>query len=323
MNEKQKLLFGGVFATHTEWNENGEVVERDEFHMRVYWDLWNSGAMMKLKGAKLHVLLSIAMHADKNAECFPGVRYLATILPYNKNAISEAIKELIELGFLVRDQKRKEGGKFDHNNYKIKYSSPRPENRDTVETEENQEVEPCPENTDTVKTGSRKTGSRKKGLKKDLSSKKDPSKRKIDDDAPPISNPWDEDFQYKTFREMFVNQGAADIKKHDEHYPKFLDAINHVGYGQLIVAAEKYIQVEDKQSQIVLFLSGHYNQYIQKDKPVSKKKRKAVKLPKVMDAQDEINKGAQESAVALQARYDDIEVTMRKLRGGETVHVGE
>jgi hypothetical protein len=310
MSKKQKLLFGGVFATHTEWNENGEVVERDEFHMRLYWDLWHSGAMMNLKGAKLHVLLTIAMHADKNAKGFPSVRRLQSLLPYNKNAINTAIKELIELGYLERTQERGENGLFAHNIYKIKYTSPCTEKQDTVKTEENQEVEPCTENTDTEKTVDRKTVDRKSGLKEDLElGKKDPSlKKDIDDDAERIPDKWESDSLYIAFRDVFVKAGASDIKKHDEHYQKFLDSVDKIGFGKLIQAAEECVQKEKKAAQIVLFLSGQYNQYIHRDKPASNK-RKARTTGKPVSLQqkimDRIDKAKQETAAGFEDMTDE------------------
>lgn len=183
--EKQKLIFGGVFATHTEMDEYGNVIQRDDFHTRVYWHLWESGAMMKLKGAKLHVLMTIIMHADKRGEGFPSIRRMAEILPYNKDAINKAINELIELDFLERDQKRSGKGTFDHNTYRIKCNVPCPEKVDTEESEENKSVEPCPE-----KTATEKTGDGKSRLKKDLGFKKD---------LPKVSKVYDFELAKKTW----------------------------------------------------------------------------------------------------------------------------
>lgn len=188
---KKRLILGGVFATHTEMDENGNVTQRDEFHTRLYWDLWHSGAMMKLKGARLHVLLTIAQHADRNGKGFPGVRRLAELLPYNKDAINKAIKDLIKLGFLEREQQRGYKGKFGNNHYKIKYTIqtdtetselPCTGNTDADRKLDNQGISPCTGNTDTVKTGDGKPGH-----KKDISFKKDNNKQEdvvVEDGAP-------------------------------------------------------------------------------------------------------------------------------------------
>lgn len=165
---EKKLLFGGIFETHQEWDEFGNVIQREEFYLRLYWNLWHSGMMKQLKGARFHVLMTIAMHANKNAECFPSVRQMEKLLPYNKNAINKAINDLIDLGLLEREQQRAESGKFNHNTYKIKYQAPCPQKIDTVESEENKDISPCPQNTDTVKPVDRKSG-----LKEELSFKKD------------------------------------------------------------------------------------------------------------------------------------------------------
>ena len=175
---KQKQIFGGVFSTHTEFDAEGNVVERDEFHVRIYWELWNSGTMKKLKGAKFHVLMTIAMHVDRNAQGFPSIRRLASLLPYNKDAINKAINELIEMGLLERNQIRSEKGKFDHNTYKIKYHALDIEAKKQGKCEINKELSPCPENTATDKTGDGKTGNGKSRLKKELDFKKDPSSKK-------------------------------------------------------------------------------------------------------------------------------------------------
>lgn len=177
---KTKLILGGVFATHTEMDSEGNVTQRDEFHTRLYWDLWHSGAMLKLKGARLHVLLTIAQHADKNGEGFPSIERMASMLPYNKNAINKAIQDLIELGFLQRKQKRKEKGKFGKNHYTIEYTAPKakpphPQKGDTDKKPENKGFSPYPKNTDTVKTVDRKQGSKEDtSLKKEQQQTKQP-----------------------------------------------------------------------------------------------------------------------------------------------------
>jgi anti-sigma28 factor (negative regulator of flagellin synthesis) len=117
-----------------------------------------------------------------------------------------------------------------------------------------------------------------------------------DDDASRVPDKWELDSKYIAFREIFTKTGASDIKKHDEHYQKFVDASNSIGFGKLIQAAEECVRIEGKQAQIVYFLSGQYNQYIQKDKPASnKRKAKVTKMPvSIALAQQETATGVEE-----------------------------
>jgi hypothetical protein len=123
----------------------------------------------------------------------------------------------------------------------------------------------------------------------------------IDDDAERIPEKWESDSKYIAFREIFVETGADDIKKPSDHYQKFLDAITKTGFVKLIAAAEKYIEKEREEAQIVLFLSGLYNQYLPKEnKPASKKRTRVAQMPisfqQQKAVQNEINKASQESA---------------------------
>jgi hypothetical protein len=127
-----------------------------------------------------------------------------------------------------------------------------------------------------------------------------------DDDASRVPDKWELDSKYIAFREVFTEIGADDIRLHTDHYQKFLDAIEKIGFVKLLEAAEKYIKKERKAAQIVLFLSGQYNQYIKKDKPVSKKRATTSDKPvsfqqKVLEreqrrAAEEIQKGSSEVA---------------------------
>jgi hypothetical protein len=132
----------------------------------------------------------------------------------------------------------------------------------------------------------------------------------IDDDAERIPEKWESDSLYRSFRDIFAQAGAADIKKHDEHYNKFLNAVNNIGFGNLILSAEKYIESQGKSAQIVYFLTGHYNQYLQKEKTKTaskKRSRKVSKLPasfQQQNAQDKINE-EQETVILDQNNHID------------------
>lgn len=285
-NKKPRLLFGGVFATHTEWDEHGNVIERDEFHTRLYWELWTSGAMKKLKGPRLHVLLTIVQHSDRNGEGFPGIRRMAELLPYNKDSIAKAINELIELGFLEREeQKRAEAGKFGEIKYRIRYviptansnAEPCPKKQDTGKTQENQALPPCPKKPDTVQPDTVNSDIRKSISNKDFD----------DDGSAKVSHPWEKDFQYMAFRQQFTAAGASDIRKHEAHYSKFLDAKEKAGYGKLCELAEAYIKQvkagehehKRKGPQIVWFLDGGWQNDFGLESKDSKSAPKAKKEP--------------------------------------------
>jgi hypothetical protein len=141
---------------------------------------------------------------------------------------------------------------------------------------------------------------------------------------------------------MFTTIGASDIAKHEEHHKKFKVAISKVGFGQLVLSAEKYIALNGDSSQIVYFLSGHYYQYIEGDKQPTRKKKVAQvsKLPKSLQKQEEAKQNVQaqmeqtqgETAVTiepdmtpeqLQGTIEDIHATMALLRGTEKQVLGQ
>lgn len=123
----KNLILGGVFATHTEMDENGNIVERDEFHVRIYWHLLTSGAIKKLKGGRLHVLITIALHCNNKGEGWPSTKRMAEMLPYSERQIKSYCKDLEELGFIERWQARKENGDFGKMHYRLKAAFPAPE----------------------------------------------------------------------------------------------------------------------------------------------------------------------------------------------------
>jgi len=139
----KNLILGGVFATHTEMDENGNVIERDEFHVRIYWHLLTSGAIKKLKGGRLHVLITIALHCDNKGEGWPSTKRMAEMLPYSERQIKTFCKELEELGFIERWQTRKDNGDFGKMHYRLKAAFPAPETTDQS-TDQNTEIDEEP-----------------------------------------------------------------------------------------------------------------------------------------------------------------------------------
>lgn len=187
----KNLILGGVFATHTEMDADGNIVEKDHFHLRLYWELFHSGAIMKLKGAKLHVLLAIAMHADKRAESWPSIDRLTDLVPYGKNAINQAIQSLEEDGFIEREQGRGQAGQFGSMKYRIRYGVP-----DEVKDEIPEDGDETPDEStvsqkgghgenpqeNNVSTVSHFSGYRKVGYKKEKDDIKDDIKTTDKDD---------------------------------------------------------------------------------------------------------------------------------------------
>lgn len=173
MEEKQKLILGGVFATHTEMDADGNITRKDDFHLRLYWELFHSGAIKKLKGAKLHVLLAIAMHADQRAEGWPSIDRLTDMLPYGKNSINQAIQALEEDGFIEREQQRGQAGKFGNMKYRIRYGVPDDQNTVSQKGGYGENPQEISVSTVSQKAGDRKTGTRKVGYKEDAFNKKD------------------------------------------------------------------------------------------------------------------------------------------------------
>jgi len=141
----KNLILGGVFATHTEMDENGNVIQRDEFHVRIYWHLLTSGAIKKLKGGRLHVLITIALHCDNKGEGWPSTKRMAEMLPYSERQIKTFCKELEELGFIERWQTRKENGDFGKMHYRLKAAFPAPaDEADQTEEEKSRSAKIAP-----------------------------------------------------------------------------------------------------------------------------------------------------------------------------------
>src|SRR5690606_24299593 len=92
------------------------------------------------------------------------------------------------------------------------------------------------------------------------------------------SNPWKDDDDYLRFRNLFLSEGADDIKRHDLHYSAFVAAKKKVGMSKLMSAAKIYIAKHGELSQIVPFLAGGYQQYL-----INQPKKKLTNANKLHD----------------------------------------
>ncbi|WP_028778556.1 helix-turn-helix domain-containing protein [Shimazuella kribbensis] len=339
MNEEQmKSIIGGIFGTgtYTVFTEDGESIEKKEkFNIRLYKDLWYSGAIKKLKGNKLSIWLTIAIHANNTAEGWPSQRTIAELLGLNKDTVTKALEALEKDGFIERsDLERNESGQFKNTKYKIKFAPDltSPKKPDREESSKNKGFnqsekvgQGLSEKTGHGKTGHGKIGHKDEFLKEDLFFKED-----FDDDASRISYKWESDSLYQSFRNIFTNAGAPDIQKHNEHYPKFEEALNKIGFGKLILAVERYIEINKENSQIVYFLNGHYQQYLEK-RTVQKRTGRVGKLPQSIQKQwddqksvsEQIEQANTEIAASfeldeeMKGTYEDIKATMKYLRNTE------
>ncbi len=68
--------------------------DEQNYFLRVYHSFWDSGLAREL-GIDLSItLLSLAIHMNKDRECFPTHAYLAELLGTSRQTISERIKRL-------------------------------------------------------------------------------------------------------------------------------------------------------------------------------------------------------------------------------------
>lgn len=184
----EKPIIGGIFGTRTEWDAEGNMVEKDEFHLRIYWDLFRSGAITRLKGNMLHVYLTIAMHLDKKGEGWPTQEQIAEYCGINRTTVVTSIKKLVNEGFIEAEKVRLANGNWDNTRYKIKFAPNKKEGNNHVEksnmeeTPQNQgsdHVEKINMEKSTWKNQHDKSNTKKElSFKKDLSFKKEPSIKK-------------------------------------------------------------------------------------------------------------------------------------------------
>ncbi|MBA4544612.1 hypothetical protein H1164_17430 [Thermoactinomyces daqus] len=105
-----------------------------------------------------------------------------------------------------------------------------------------------------------------------------------DDDgsAATASQPWENDFQYMALRQQFTSAGASDIRKHEDHYSKFLNAKEKLGFGKLSELADEYIKKvksgqhphKDRGPQIVWFLDDGWQNFGSKEKSTPARDKK-------------------------------------------------
>ncbi|GGE28249.1 hypothetical protein GCM10011571_32940 [Marinithermofilum abyssi] len=126
MNEEQmKAIIGGIFGTgtYTEWDEDGNAIQKKEkFNIRLYRDLWDSGAIKKLKGNRLGVFLTIAIHADNDGEGWPSQKTIASKLGINPETVNTAVQHLEKDGFIERDIVFDENGRCVGTVYKLRFA---------------------------------------------------------------------------------------------------------------------------------------------------------------------------------------------------------
>jgi predicted transcriptional regulator len=117
-------IIGGIFGTRTEWDAEGNQIKKDDFHLRLYWDLWHSGAIANMPRFELHVYLTIAMHLDQRGQGWPTQEEIAEMLKVNRKTVGAATKALEEKGYIERERHRKPDGTWSNYIYKIKFAPP-------------------------------------------------------------------------------------------------------------------------------------------------------------------------------------------------------
>ncbi|MFD1428493.1 helix-turn-helix domain-containing protein [Kroppenstedtia sanguinis] len=178
-DKKNQPIIGGIFGTRTEVDAEGNVIQKDDFHLRLYWELFEPEVQKKaLKGNAFKVFLFIAMHMDKNGEGWPSQRRIAERLGINKDTVGNAVERLEKYGLIVADQTRKPDGTWGNTVYKLRFS-PRvveedvPEKAVSEKTGHGEEPHEIKDSTVSEKTGDGKTGSGKPGHKEDPPLNKD------------------------------------------------------------------------------------------------------------------------------------------------------
>ncbi|MEK4799983.1 hypothetical protein NYE37_13855 [Thermoactinomyces sp. FSL K6-2592] len=119
-----------------------------------------------------------------------------------------------------------------------------------------------------------------------------------------INNNYDDDPYYLTLRILFTQNGGQDIKRHDMHYPKFKEALNHIGsFEEMLDIAKSYINAchngYHAKPQIVWFLSDGWrnfqgtkiNKFVRRGSQQQKQieKQKTSHLPKTIEEQAQMN----------------------------------
>src|SRR5690606_7814046 len=106
---------------------------------------------------------------------------------------------------------------------------------------------------------------------------------------------WNDDDDYLRFRNLFLSEGADDIKWHDLHYQTFVGVKNKIGLAELIRTAKAYIKDKKDHSQIIWFLAGGYQQYL-----INQPKKKLANANKLHDLPQAVQQAAKEQAVTVE-----------------------
>lgn len=119
-----KQLGGELMGTNIIIDENENVIGiKEKFNIRLYKDLWDSGAIKKLKGNKLGVFLTIAIHADNEGEGWPSQKTIASKLGINTDTVNRAIQALEKDGFIEREIIHDENNRCVGTIYKLRFPS--------------------------------------------------------------------------------------------------------------------------------------------------------------------------------------------------------
>lgn len=84
----------------------------------------NLRLMSNLSGNEMKVFVAVCSYADNNGECFPSRRALKDITGISEKAITTAISNLEEKGWLVRENRKREDGSTTSNMYTIQLFAP-------------------------------------------------------------------------------------------------------------------------------------------------------------------------------------------------------
>ncbi len=118
--KENRPIIGGIFGTRTEVDAQGNVTEKDEFHLRIYWDFWRPEVQKVMKGNTCRVFLFIAMHMNNKGEGWPSQEYIAKRLFLSRNTVSKCVDTLVKADLIEVSQKRGPDGKFGEPVYKLK-----------------------------------------------------------------------------------------------------------------------------------------------------------------------------------------------------------
>lgn len=105
-------ILSGIFQRWRDLDHSGKARSSDDWFILVHRRLFTSGAIRKLHGARLHVLLALVMHANAEAEAWPTQQRLAEHTGYSVAAVNRAVQGLETDGFIQRERLRGDDGTF-------------------------------------------------------------------------------------------------------------------------------------------------------------------------------------------------------------------